>query len=244
MTVLIEEVRGRAVQGVTRPFFCKGEDGHWYYVKSRGSAGYQALLREWVAGMLAREFGLPIATFNCVDVPCELIIPELDVELEELGAGLAFGSQRVDMVQELSISHLDDVPVSVQQDVLVFDWWVQNGDRILTVHGGNPNLLWDQNNRALVVIDHNLAFDETFEKNEIVKGHVFADQLDNVFFDLVKRSEYEARMRNAMKIFDHACDSAPENWYWIDIDEPVKFDREEISSMLNRFETDAFWELP
>ena len=241
--VVIEEVKHRAEQGVTRPFRCRGEDGKWYFVKSRASAGYQALLHEWVAGVLAKEFDLPIAPFSCVDVPSELIIPELGTELEELGAGVAFGSQQVDVVQELSISHLDDVPVSVQQDVLVFDWWVKNGDRTLTPHGGNPNLLWDQINKSLVVIDHNMAFDKSFEKQAFIDGHVFSGQIDSVFLDIVKRAEYEKKIAHAMKAFQRACDTAPDEWYWIDFDEPVKFDREEIATMLNRFRTGNFWNL-
>jgi len=241
MPVQIEEVRNRSVQGATRPFLCRGDDEHWYFVKSRSSAGLQSLVREWVAGCLAKEFGLPIAPFECVSIPEELIVPELGTELEVLGSGLSFGSRRVDLVQELTISHLNDVPASVQQDVLIFDWWVRNSDRSLTIHGGNPNLLWDQRNSSLVVIDHNLAFDEEFNEAEFLKLHIFSGQIEAVFFDLVKRAEYEERMGRALATFERACDTVPEGWYWIDDDIPVRFDRSMIRIMLERFTNDDFW---
>jgi len=193
------------------------------------------------SGCLAKKFGLPIAPFECVSVPEELIIPDLGTELEELGSGLSFASRRIDLVQELTISHLNDVPVSVQQDVLIFDWWVRNSDRSLTMHGGNPNLLWDQRNSSLVVIDHNLAFDDEFDEAAFLKSHVFSGQIDPVFFDLVKRTEYVDRMGRALAMFERACDTVPDGWCWIDDDIPVRFDRNKIKIMLGRFTNDDFW---
>jgi len=63
----ITEVWGRTEQGVTRPFRCGADDGHSYYVKSRG-ADWRSLVCEWVAGQLAMELALPIAPFAQVDV--------------------------------------------------------------------------------------------------------------------------------------------------------------------------------
>ena len=37
MGVVIEEIIGRSVQGVTRPFICRGDDGIVYFVKGRGA---------------------------------------------------------------------------------------------------------------------------------------------------------------------------------------------------------------
>jgi len=199
------------------------------------------MVHEWVAGCLAKAFGLPIANFSVVSIPEALIMPELGTELDELGAGLAFGSQRVEPVQEFSISHLHAVPLQVQQDVLVFDRWVRNADRNLTVKGGNPNLLWNQKSSALVVIDHNLAFDSDFDVAQFFRTHVFAAQADAVFMDLDKKAQYIHRMREALASFERACSTIPVDW--IDDDLPIYFDPVQIRLMLEQFASDDFWEV-
>ena len=45
MTVRIVEVIGRSVQGITRPFICRGDDGQQYFVKGNG-AGRRAFIAE------------------------------------------------------------------------------------------------------------------------------------------------------------------------------------------------------
>ena len=51
MIVQIVEIIGRATQGVTKPFICRGEDEEIYFVKGRG-AGKRSLICEWVVGNL------------------------------------------------------------------------------------------------------------------------------------------------------------------------------------------------
>lgn len=121
MTIEIVEIIGRSEQGITKPFICRGDDGQVYFVKGRG-AGRRSLICEWVAGQLGRRLGLPIAHFEIVQVPQELLSIAMRDDLVELGAGKAFGSRKVPVV-ELTASHLDDVPGEVQRDVLAFDWW-------------------------------------------------------------------------------------------------------------------------
>jgi hypothetical protein len=67
VSVEIVEIMGRSEQGVTRPFICRGDDGHVYFVKGRG-AGMRSLICEWIAGQLGRRLGLPIAPFEIVEV--------------------------------------------------------------------------------------------------------------------------------------------------------------------------------
>jgi len=121
MSVQIVEIMGRSTQGITRPFKCRGDDGHVYFVKGRG-AGRRSQICEWIAGQLGLRLGLPIAPFEIVEVPQVLIDLDLSGELQELGAGPAFGSRRLG-VMELSVSHLAHIPAEVQRDVLTFDWW-------------------------------------------------------------------------------------------------------------------------
>jgi hypothetical protein len=240
MTITIDQIRGRAEQGVTRPFLCRGEDERWYYVKGRG-AGLRSLLCEWIAGRLAQAFGLPVAPFEQVDVPAALMVTALRPELAELGSGVGFGSRRQDFAQELSVSHLDLIDPAVRRDVVVFDWWVHNQDRTLTGHGGNPNLLWDQEAAALVVIDHNQAFDPAFDPETFQQQHVFARDAAGAFDDLIERAQYFDRMEAALAVFHTACGEVPEEWWWVDDGVPADFDQGAVRQLLERFKAGDFW---
>lgn len=168
----IVEILHRSEQGVTRPFLCRCEDDRLYYVKGRG-AGPRSLLCEWLGGHLARAFGLPLPEFAIVQASQDLI--DLFPEGSDLGVGPAFASLQIRDPQWFTVAHVSDVPVALQRDVLVFDWWVRNSDRTLTVLGGNPNLLWDTADNKLVVIDHNAAFDRDFDAAQFVQTHVFSE---------------------------------------------------------------------
>lgn len=43
MPIQIVEVLGRSIQGITRPFICRGEDDRTYFVKGQG-AGRRSLI--------------------------------------------------------------------------------------------------------------------------------------------------------------------------------------------------------
>ena len=196
MTVQIVEVLRRSEQGITLPFICRGEDGEIYFVKGR-SAGRRSQICEWIAGKLALTFGLPMAPFCLVDVPDELVEADGTRTLRDLGAGLAFGSQWQEAM-ELTVSAIWEIPEEIQQDVLAFDWWIHNGDRLLTDQGGNPNLLWRPASRELVVIDHNQAFDPDFDPDNCLDRAVFASQRLLLFGERLTRPDYNDRFSAAL----------------------------------------------
>ncbi len=175
--ITIVEIKRRAEQGRTRPFLCRGEDDKWYWVKGNG-AGKAALCREWIAGRIAQAFGLPIPRFVQADVPRELVEFSAVEGVQDLGAGVAFGSENVDGTHDLAYSEIGDVPEDVRRKTLVFDWWVQNEDRTLGTYGGNVNLLRVATSQSVFVIDHNLAFDSTFDTARWRTSHVFRTELD------------------------------------------------------------------
>lgn len=242
MAIQIVEILRRSIQGVTRPFQCRCENGDLYFVKGHG-AGRKSLIAEYVCGRLARSFGLPVADFEIVEVPQELIAWGNSADLYDLGAGLAFGSKALPHVQEFSISNLQAVPPELRKDVVLFDWWIHNADRTLSKLGGNPNLLWDQKENRLAVIDHNQAFDELFNASDFTKLHVFHADLPVIFCDLVDRLAYADRLAAAIAEFDQACDNVPTEWWWVDDDVPVNFDREAARKILGRFNHDNFWRI-
>ncbi len=243
MSVQIVEIMGRSTQGITRPFKCRGDDGHIYFVKGRG-AGRRSQICEWIAGQLALRMGLPIAPFEIVDVPEELIRLDFSGELQDLGIGLAFGSRKLSVV-ELSLSHLEHVPLDVQRDVLAFDWWVKNADRTLSELGGNPNLFWDIETQELVVIDHNQAFDGTFSPSAFVDVHAFCTEWPALAGDWDRQQKLAARFEAAMADWTAICNTVPPEWWFLDAEQTVRtdFDLDVTYQLLMEFQTPTFWRL-
>ncbi|ROO27575.1 HipA family kinase [Salinisphaera japonica] len=241
MTLEITEVRRRSEHGMTRPFICRGDDGAVYFVKGR-DAGKAALIREWICGCLGRTLGLPIASFDIAWVPGELIAGPASLELDDLGDGPVFAS-RERRVSELTLQSAAEIPPALRRDVLVFDWWVKNGDRSLTERGGNPNLFWAPDSKELVIIDHNVALDDTLMRDEFLADHVFRDEAETVFNDLAMRAEYTARLESAIMQLDAATAAIPAQWRYHDADEldSVAFDWVAMKTLLSAFRTEGFW---
>jgi hypothetical protein len=241
----ILEVIGRSTQGNTRPFICRASDDNIYFVKGR-SANARSLVCEWVAGKLAKAFGLPIARFAALEVPEELVAlgTAAGEPLSDLGVGVAFGSQRCD-VSELTMVTAELVIPTTRADVAVFDWWIRNEDRTLTDGGGNPNLFWDAGSSKLWVIDHNLAFDPDFSPNRFLASHVFSADLKVITSDSIARDAYVHRFESALTHWSDAVASMPQIWHYADPEQtiPVDFDfvlaRKQLEKALNA----DFWNL-
>lgn len=244
MAVIIEEVIRRSEQGMTEPFICRGDNNQTYFVKGIATTR-RSQLSEWIAGNLGLALGLPIAPFKIVEIPEELIISGSPLKLSDLGSGYAFGSKLETDVIELTISSISDIPAAKQQDVLIFDWWVKNQDRMFTQKGGNPNLLWQPESKELVVIDHNQAFDPDFDKDIFSELHVFSKQWNSIFGDLLKPQQYNERFEAALTDWDRICDAIPEEWFYIDPEMtiPVDFDLDATYQLLEQHVTDDFWTL-
>lgn len=244
-SLTIVEVLGRSTQGRTEPYVCRGDDGEVYFVKGR-SATRGGLIAEWLCARLAERFGLPLPPYAIATVPEELIEADLTGWLRDLGPGEVFASLRISAV-ELTETHRDLVPDTLRRDVIAFDWWVRNGDRNLTVKGGNPNLLWNpEGDGSLVVIDHNLAFDPDFSAGEFLKLHVFADDIRTMFSDFLMRETYAERFHATLGIWAEACDNVPESWGFVDPERtiPAGFSLTDTRALLDRAFSDTFWQLP
>lgn len=242
MSVQIVEVIRRSEQGVTRPFICRGDDNEIYYVKGV-DAGRRSQICEWIAGQLGLALGLPLAPFSIVDVPGELLLTGGVAELSGLGAGPAFGSMSREAM-ELSSAIVERVPTQLQRDLLAFDWWIRNPDRYLTDLGGNPNLFWDPASDELIVIDHNQAFVADFDRKSFLDLHVFAEQADAVFRDIVSRSDYNQRFREALDCWERIKDGVPVEWFFLDSEQtvPTNFDLDEVHRLLLECKQPDFWE--
>ncbi len=233
MTALhVTEIVRRLEQGMTRPFLVRAENDALYVAKGRETT-QRGLIAEWICAHLAKTLGLSIPEFTLLDVPQELS-EALGAEGNALGAGLVFGSRQETGVQEFAVTQLKLIGADERRRLLAFDWWVENADRSLTPHGGNPNLLWRAAESRLLVIDHNLAFDAEFDAAAFFATHVFRDEANVLFGDLVCRAETSAWLEAAICCFDSAVSSLPDAWRWLDMARtlPVQVDLEAIKSRL------------
>lgn len=240
-TVEIVEVIRRSEHGMTEPFLCRGDDDKFYFVKGIG-AGRESQIKEWVAGNLAKSFGIPVAPFAVVNVPAE-ILELLPADFaHDLGSGPAFGSEE-QRIMELSFAQVSEVPGELRKDVFCFDWWISNGDRNLTERGGNPNLFWEPDKRKLVVIDHNQAFDTDFCSEDFFEYHVFRDFSSGIADDLFERETYTNRFREALSTWGEIRASLPEEWFFSDQEMTLEVDLslDSLLGHLQRFESADFW---
>ncbi|MEX0144326.1 HipA family kinase [Janthinobacterium aestuarii] len=242
-TIFIDEVLGRAQQGITEPFICRGDDGAIYFIKGKG-AGRRSQICEWVSAQLATEFGLPIAEYALAEVAEELIEANAFPNISQLGSGIVFASKELPHPQELTAITRDLVPDQVASDVLVFDWWLHNEDRHLTARGGNPNLLWDMQSSALVVIDHNQAFDRHFDPRNFLKTHVFSSRWNDIFSDHFQREHYARKLAAILPKLADIRANIPDSWWYVDEGVPADVTWDEIEACLQRCRREDFWNTP
>ena len=242
-TIFIDEVLGRAQQGITEPFICRGDDGAIYFIKGKG-AGRRSQVCEWVSAQLATEFGLPIAEYALAEVAVELIEANVFPNISQLGSGIVFASRELPHPQELTAITRDLVPDQLASDVLVFDWWLHNEDRHLTERGGNPNLLWDMQHSELVVIDHNQAFDRHFNPSNFLKTHVFASSWNDIFSDHLQREHYASKLEAILPRLSGIRANIPDSWWYVDDGVPADVTWDEIETCLQRCRQEDFWNTP
>jgi hypothetical protein len=242
-TEIIEIVR-RSEQGATRPFICIGENGARYFVKGI-NANRDGQINEWICANLAEYFELPVARYQIVDVPEELIfVHPSGIDLSDLGVGPAFASEAVPL-DEINYSSIDLVEEEIQQDVVIFDWWIKNGDRCLSEVGGNPNLFWNPDEQELVVIDHNLAFDPDVSQDELARSHIFNREISaSLSTDFFRRGEFEQRMAAALDHWDDILAMIPDEWNYKDSEMTIDtdYDYEGVRTTLDQYLQEGFWE--
>lgn len=240
--MVIAEIISRSDQGRTQPFLCRGEDGAEYFVKGR-HAGLRSLCCEWLGARLARALNLPTPAIAICEVPRALISRSSRPDAAELGAGPAFGSMFLESLTELTAPTARLVPEDMRRWVLLFDWWVRNGDRTLTEFGGNPNMFWSTVDSGLVVLDFNLSFDKDLVYRDFWKTHAFREAV--AAWDPAFRTVAEAKMNAALSRLPEIWQELPTDWRHLDGDTslPETLSRDEVESTLNRFLTDpaSFW---
>ena len=269
--ITITEVISRSEQGATRPFFCYAEVGLPYrlmYCVKGSYAGKNSLCCEWVGSRLAKlllEGGpLDLPEFRMAEVPEALVEASARQDIRDLGSGRVFASLVIVGGQELTWTAAQGWPEETMVMLLLTDLWLQNEDRSLSSHGGNPNLLVERipspptgasngasrnapaRREKLWVYDFNLAFDEDFDRARFFDVHVFGKMLKH--WPEGFRERMEPRMKEVLSQAGEVFDELPLEWLHLDADDslPVQLDRERVISALELpfTDPDRFWELP
>lgn len=210
MLEIVEIIRP-AKQGFTTPFLCRASDYKAYFVKGY-AATVAGLMREWLGAHLATTFGLPVPPFAIAYLDESLVKAFGGQATSALKGGYVFASRQVLAANELKFDTVKKIDLNLKLRVLIFDLWVQNVDRTLTETGGNPNLLWKADESGLYVIDHNLIFDQDFDKSSFWNAHVFKSDFINKQIDWIERNEFESHMQKALENWQQAMDTMPVEW--------------------------------
>lgn len=232
----VQEIVEKIASGITEPYLCRLNDERLYALKGRQALA-RGLIAEIVCAQLGTRIGLPIPEFAVASVDIELISASGDDDFNyAVGPGCAFASLWRDSTIPINRSWLQRIDRSTLARVYVFDHWIRNGDRTLTELGGNPNLLIDLASDTLVVIDHNLAFSNTYDPSELQLHACRQAWLDEAA-DLVFKQECEASMAASLADIPAIFTSLPAQWHDAEPDMET-----EIVSILNRFRNPEFWD--
>ena len=153
---------------------------------------------------------------------------------------MAFGSRISEHTREFEPSLLTRCAPDFRRDLVAFDWWVRNADRTLGAISGNPNLLWNSEIEAPVVIDHNMAFDRDFDAPLFRQTHVFRADFDVIAGHMLLRADYEQRFNGLLAGFAALWAQLPQNWV-VDEDDQARVDPDEFLAVLRRVNEPGFW---
>lgn len=236
----IQTVMGRAEQGVTAPFICTTTDGQEYFVKGL-HANRASQINEWISGNMAAALNLPIAPFALLEVG-EDLYEELPKDLREIGQGICFGSLSQKGYALLEQADVPHIGLDLRRKIAAFDWFIRNEDRTR----GNPNLLYRACNNPLIVIDHNCAFDHTFNPTNFIQNHIFTEAFKPIFSDWVLQTEMEEWLITSLPAYQYACNNLPSDWKWAnpEQDQPANYDYSFTADTIQRINNGQLWSRP
>jgi hypothetical protein len=245
MPTLITELLGRADAGVSvTPFICRTEDDRKVYVKPSGTHP-ESLIHEWIGGRLAHQMSLPAAEIDIIEVPLELAEANTRVDWSDFKAGIGFGSYFVGPeYRDLQASDLSHLGAELLADVLLFDYWIQNQDRRMGPIGGNPNTMVHYDRNEFYLIDHDNAFDSSFDMTLYNQLHIGRNQRE-YWLLADRRDAWSKKVETCLEHLDDFWQELPEEWLYSELDsgsEP-RYSLSPIRELLQKplINSDTFW---
>lgn len=236
-------IRERMEMGITRPFICQAEDRSWFIVKTHNMMPKAQLLAEVIGSKLACKIGLPCPNIDFVEITPQVILYISSEWKADLPIGAAFASsyvQNAKVAKTAQAKNTEYLSNQEQKLLYMFDRWILNSDRTASQVGtGNINLLFDDLQQKILVIDHNLAFDEYADFSE----HIFAPQNRNWRLDWVDKQTFTDKAVDILNNFDHIYQSIPDDWFSTD-DEFIEMENQihRIRTLLNRITQQNYWD--
>lgn len=237
-TLEVTEIIRKLDQGKTQPYLCSAADHSLYVVKGR-SALSNGCINEVICATLGQKFGLPVPNHQL------LVMPEGFLEgdgqlLMDLGYGTLFGSEFHPHLEEFNREIAKEIDEQLLRDLFIFDYWMKNEDRTFTPHGGNPNLFYRHADKSAYVVDHNLAFDPTFDLHSFQKLHLGSNAWYRQELAEASIPYYKEKMDCAIELFEGCCNNLPADWI---ISLPLEsMWLETRLDILTRYRSDNFWD--
>lgn len=237
-------VQERMQMGVTRPFICAAENGSSYIVKTLGTMPIEQMLAEFIGSVLAARLGLPTPQLELVQfdrIVHRIIQAEWSSLLTNktaIGSTYHLSSVTAKAAQAKNEHYFSE---NEQKTLYMFDRWILNSDRTASLIGtGNLNLLFDEQLQKILVIDHNLAFDEYASFNE----HIFSPQNREWRLNDEDKQHFTQKATDILSDFHSIYQVIPDDWFPLENDEFQKIENHinKIKSLLNRITKVNYWD--
>jgi len=199
-------------QGVSKPFICKDDNGGIRWCKG-SHTGFRSLVSEWICASLAREVGLPVPDFGifrldhsdfCVWRSVQnTVVPDLVTEANQY----VFGSLNMENSKDVfdSKSDLAHVDRALLAKIYWFDKLIHNTDRT----DFNSNLLA---NGSVYIIDHNNAFDPSFDRNAFAEEHILRPFRNAISTDELRSFQARVGSLAQSSFLECAWNEMPDAW--------------------------------
>lgn len=236
-------IRERMEMGITRPFICQTDKENWFIIKTLSMMPISQLLAEVIGSTLAHEIGLPCPSIDFVEITPKSTQYVSSEWRQDLPNGIAFASSFVvnaKIAKTVQVKNPAFLSEPEQKLLYMFDRWILNSDRTASQVGtGNINLLFDEQQQKILVIDHNLAFDERADFSE----HIFSPQNREWRLDWVDKQTFTDKAIDTLKKFDHIYQSIPDDWFVGDEEfHKIEYQINQIKALLNRITQENYWD--
>ncbi|MCW9716791.1 HipA family kinase [Avibacterium sp. 21-594] len=234
-------IRERTEMGITKPFICQSETDQWFVVKTKAMMPIAQLLAEFIGSTLAERIGLPCPKISFVEITSITNQYAPPGWQSDLPLGTAFASPFFEKAKMAKTAQAKMLCEQDQKWLYMFDRWILNSDRTASMVGtGNINLLYDEISQEILVIDHNLAFDEQANFSQ----HIFSPQNRSWRLDWIDKQYFTEKAIDILENFADIYQKIPDDWFPFDEEDFQKMEDQiqKIKQLLTRITEEHYWD--